>query len=477
MRTLGNILWHFPALGFLRAIGCFIGGALMCITIIFIPVGLGLFQIGKFQFLPFDRALVTRKDLAMVTGEPYQPNGLMAVLNIIARILYFIPGCVAVVAGVGTMIGEFCVLIGIPAGLTEARMLAAFFNPINKVCVPREIGTLIKNKKAQMNVSQYVGTAQQPQAPASEAEIAVREFDDEKLKDIIRNKQIYSAGIVAAAEKEMLKRVAGVEETITISVTETAADGTVVSETVSMRQHAAPAAACYGPQPGSDIGQRLGNVLGTYWQAWCFIGGMLLLGIGAFLPLYDGAGIAKIAMRGVGIVAMTIGYADLIGRAKGNGKIFVSLLFAAGLISLVLSTINIVIQKMYTDYSAIYQDGMYLYDYIDAYFSFSHRTFDILYYITVGTIPITLAGAVGLLLTSRNMFSWLGSGAIALYALVDLVLCALAFFRIGYLGEVWGIVFSAFFLIVGVAGWGALAIGVYEESKGKYVEKPLMSSI
>jgi len=42
MRTLGNILWHVPFLGFLSALGTFIIGGLLTITVVGAPIGLGL---------------------------------------------------------------------------------------------------------------------------------------------------------------------------------------------------------------------------------------------------------------------------------------------------------------------------------------------------------------------------------------------------------------------------------------------------
>ena len=48
MKTLGNILWHVPFLGFLTALGTFLVGGLLVITVIGAPLGLGLIQLSKF---------------------------------------------------------------------------------------------------------------------------------------------------------------------------------------------------------------------------------------------------------------------------------------------------------------------------------------------------------------------------------------------------------------------------------------------
>ena len=63
MRTLGNILWHVPFLGFLSALGTFLIGGLLVITVIGAPLGLGLIQLSKFLLTPFSSAMISKKDL------------------------------------------------------------------------------------------------------------------------------------------------------------------------------------------------------------------------------------------------------------------------------------------------------------------------------------------------------------------------------------------------------------------------------
>ncbi len=168
MRTLGNILWHFPLLGFIRALAYLVSGCLCCLTVLLIPVGLGWFQLAKYYLLPFDRAIVTREELAMISGQPYKSDEFMSILNVIARILYFIPGCVAVVAAAVAMVGQFISLIGIPAGLVESRILRVYFNPVKKICVPREVEDHIKALKAQTVAAKYA-TPPAYRAPAQDA--------------------------------------------------------------------------------------------------------------------------------------------------------------------------------------------------------------------------------------------------------------------------------------------------------------------
>jgi uncharacterized membrane protein YccF (DUF307 family) len=68
MRTLLNIIWLVLA-GFWMALGYFIAGIVCCVLIITIPFGIAAFRIGTFALWPFGKTIVRRGDagaLAMV---------------------------------------------------------------------------------------------------------------------------------------------------------------------------------------------------------------------------------------------------------------------------------------------------------------------------------------------------------------------------------------------------------------------------
>ena len=54
MKTIGNLIW-FIFIGFWSGLGFFLGGLLLCITIIGIPFGLQCFKLAKLMFLPFGK--------------------------------------------------------------------------------------------------------------------------------------------------------------------------------------------------------------------------------------------------------------------------------------------------------------------------------------------------------------------------------------------------------------------------------------
>jgi uncharacterized membrane protein YccF (DUF307 family) len=75
MNTIGNILWLIFG-GFLMGVASYITGILCFITIIFIPVGLQFFKLGKFFFWPMGKKVIEVK-----------PSGFKTLINIIWAVL------------------------------------------------------------------------------------------------------------------------------------------------------------------------------------------------------------------------------------------------------------------------------------------------------------------------------------------------------------------------------------------------------
>lgn len=153
MRTFGNIIWHFPFLGFIWSLCYAIGGVFWCITIIGIPIGLGYFQLSLFALAPFSRRLVSQHDLETVTHEEQRP--LMKVWNLILRILYFPFGLLIAFSTICCIIVEFISIIGIPCGIVYSKALSSIFNPINKKCVPLAIAEEIERRKNNNILEKY----------------------------------------------------------------------------------------------------------------------------------------------------------------------------------------------------------------------------------------------------------------------------------------------------------------------------------
>lgn len=129
MRTLGNILWHIPFLGFLTALSTFLLGGLLVITIVAAPIGLGLIELSKFYIAPFSSEMVPKSSLNS------SGNSLWKAYSFIVRIIYFPIGLLLAISTLIQIVGLFISILGIPVAIVLAKSLATYFNPVGKVCV------------------------------------------------------------------------------------------------------------------------------------------------------------------------------------------------------------------------------------------------------------------------------------------------------------------------------------------------------
>jgi len=143
MRTLGNIIWHIPFLGFITALFVFIVGCLFLITLIGAPIGLGLIQLSKFLLSPFSSAMISKTDL----GE--DQNKLWQAFGFIVRILYFPFGLILACLTIIQIAALFITIIGIPVALVLAKSLGTYFNPVHKVSVSVALRDELEKRKAQ----------------------------------------------------------------------------------------------------------------------------------------------------------------------------------------------------------------------------------------------------------------------------------------------------------------------------------------
>ena len=143
MKTLGNIIWHIPFLGFVNAIVVYLLGLILTATVIAAPIGLGLMEYGKFLFWPFGNAMISKKDLNL------KQNPAWKTYSTIVMVLYFPFGLILAIFAVFQVVGLFLSIIGIPAALVVAKSLGTYLNPINKKCMHSAIADEIERKKAQ----------------------------------------------------------------------------------------------------------------------------------------------------------------------------------------------------------------------------------------------------------------------------------------------------------------------------------------
>ncbi|MFT5149997.1 MAG: uncharacterized membrane protein YccF (DUF307 family) [Flavobacteriales bacterium] len=142
MRTLANIIWHIPFLGFLNALCTFLIGSLLVITIIGAPIGLGLIEYSKFLMTPFSSVMIDKRDLKK------DQNILWASYGLLVRILYFPFGLVLAIITLFQIACLFVSIVGIPLAYILAKSLSTYFNPVNKKSVDREVANEIQRRKA-----------------------------------------------------------------------------------------------------------------------------------------------------------------------------------------------------------------------------------------------------------------------------------------------------------------------------------------
>ncbi|MGN0091760.1 MAG: YccF domain-containing protein [Alistipes sp.] len=212
-----NVIWHFPFFGFLFALGYALLGAIMCCTVILMPIGLGWLQLAKYLLAPFSSAMVSREDYEMITGE--KQNGTYAAFSLVIRILYLPFGCLAAIGTVCVIAAEFVSLIGIPCGIVWAKSFKTIFNPIGKVCVPKAVADEIermksvgvvdkyRNRNSDMSVNRATAsvgdTAMEATEPLHNARPKVRTFDDARLAEIVDNSEMYNADLVEKCRHEI----------------------------------------------------------------------------------------------------------------------------------------------------------------------------------------------------------------------------------------------------------------------------------
>lgn len=146
MRTLGNILWHVPFLGFLSALVTFLIGSLFVITVVGAPIGLGLIQLSKFLMAPFSNEMIDKKDIKA------DQNAAWKTFSLIIRIVYFPFGLLLAVVTIFQIVGLFITIVGIPVAVVLAKSLGSYFNPVNKTCVTKAVANEVESRKAKAQV-------------------------------------------------------------------------------------------------------------------------------------------------------------------------------------------------------------------------------------------------------------------------------------------------------------------------------------
>jgi uncharacterized membrane protein YccF (DUF307 family) len=120
MKTLGNILWHFPFFGFISAAIVYLWGLLLTATVVAAPVGLGLMEFGKFLFAPFGHAMISKADLNI------EQNKAWKTYSTIVMILWFPVGLFFASVAIVQVLFLCLSIVGIPVALVIAKSLGTY---------------------------------------------------------------------------------------------------------------------------------------------------------------------------------------------------------------------------------------------------------------------------------------------------------------------------------------------------------------
>lgn len=129
MRTLLNILWFILG-GLLSALGWWLAGLLMAITIIGLPWARACFVIGQFSLCPFGRDAVPRQQ---VTGEADIGTGAMGMLG---NVIWFVlAGWWLALGHLSLALASAVTIIGIPFAWQHIKLAKITLLPIGQTIV------------------------------------------------------------------------------------------------------------------------------------------------------------------------------------------------------------------------------------------------------------------------------------------------------------------------------------------------------
>jgi uncharacterized membrane protein YccF (DUF307 family) len=151
MRTLGNILWHVPFLGFLTAAFYWLLGLLLTLLVVTAPLGLGLMEFGKFLLAPFGNEMVSKASLNV------KQNPVWEAYSTIVMILYLPFGVLFVILNALQVFALCFSIVGIPVALVIAKSLGTVLNPVNKVCVPSAVAEEMARRNASAALDRRAG--------------------------------------------------------------------------------------------------------------------------------------------------------------------------------------------------------------------------------------------------------------------------------------------------------------------------------
>ena len=119
MNLFGNIIWLIFG-GLMAALGYFLGGIVLCVTVIGVPWGLQCFKLAGFVLWPFGKKVISDSDT-------------MGCLNIIFNLIWILGGGLYTAIVHMVMGAILCLtIIGIPWGKQHFKLVEVSLMPFGK---------------------------------------------------------------------------------------------------------------------------------------------------------------------------------------------------------------------------------------------------------------------------------------------------------------------------------------------------------
>lgn len=119
MSFIMNLLWIILGGGFFIFLEYFIGGLLLCCTIIGIPFGIKCFKLSGLGLFPFGKKVIYKKNM-------------VSFVSVIMNILWFIFGISIALTHLIFAFIMFITIIGIPFAKQHMKLVALGFAPFGK---------------------------------------------------------------------------------------------------------------------------------------------------------------------------------------------------------------------------------------------------------------------------------------------------------------------------------------------------------
>ena len=137
-----NIIW-FIVNGWHLALGWWIAGILMCLTIVGIPWGIAAFRIGWLAVWPFGRTAIDRE---LITGRDDLGTGTVGTIG---NVLWFVlAGWWLAIWHLLWAIADFLTIILIPFSIQAFKLAGLVLAPIGKEIVPVEVADEARRRAA-----------------------------------------------------------------------------------------------------------------------------------------------------------------------------------------------------------------------------------------------------------------------------------------------------------------------------------------